>query len=458
MKNFQEMYKEKLRTAEEAVRIVKSGDWIDFAMFNGKPVVCDRALAARKEELKDINIMAAVTIPPVPEVVLKDPQGEVFTYNDQHFSLLTRILQQQCKGVFYQPTLYGESELYMRYAQSDPSKLGTNLRDVFFCQVTPMDKDGFFNWGLHNSCCYLQATTAKACILEVNENIPYCYGGNMERIHISEVTYVVEGENTPLAELPEVSPTDTDRKIAENVLSYLKDGDCIQLGIGGMPNILGKMISETDLKDLGGWTEMLVDAYLTMHEKGKLTNKYKSWDKGKGAWTFCMGSQKLYDWVDRNPSLASYPSNYTNDPKVIAQIDNFISVNNCVEVDLYGQVSSESAGIRQISGTGGQLDFVTGAYLSNGGKSFICFRSAFEDRKTGQASSRVVPALPPSSIVTVPRTQVHYLVTEWGKVNLAGCSTWERAERIISISHPDFRDELIKQAETMKIWRRSNRI
>ena len=125
---------------------------------------------------------------------------------------------------------------------------------------------------------------------------------------------------------------------------------------------------------------------------------------------------------------------------------------------MYGQVSSESAGIRQISGTGGQLDFVTGAYLSKGGKSFICFRSAFEDRKTGQAASRVVPALPPSSIVTVPRTQVHYLVTEWGKVNLAGCSTWERAERIISISHPDFRDELIKQSETMKIWRRSNRI
>lgn len=225
-----------------------------------------------------------------------------------------------------------------------------------------------------------------------------------------------------------------------------------------MPNAVGDLIAHSNVRDLGMHTEMLVDAYLTMHEKGKLTNKYKSWDKGKGAWTFCMGSQKLYDWVDRNPSLASYPSNYTNDPKVIAQIDNFISVNNCVEVDLYGQVSSESAGTRQISGTGGQLDFVTGAYLSNGGKSFICFRSAFEDRKTGQAASRVVPALPPSSIVTVPRTQVHYLVTEWGKVNLAGCSTWERAERIISISHPDFRDELIKQAETMKIWRRSNRI
>lgn len=154
--------------------------------------------------------------------------------------------------------------------------------------------------------------------------------------------------------------------------------------------------------------------------------------------------------------MASYPVDYTNDPAIIARIDNFISVNNCVEVDLYGQVSSESAGIRQISGTGGQLDFVTGSYLSKGGKSFVCFRSSFTDKTSGHSHSRVVPALPTGGIVTDPRTQVHYLVTEYGKVNLAGCSTWERAEKIISIAHPDFRDELIKQAERMKIWRRSN--
>ena len=166
-----------------------------------------------------------------------------------------------------------------------------------------MDKDGFFNWGLHNSCCYLQATTAKACIVEVNENIPYCYGGNMERIHISEITYVVEGENTPLAELPEVSPTDVDRKIAENV-SYLKDGDCIQLGIGGMPNILGKMISETDLKDLGGWTEMLVDAYRDMYESGRMTGKHKKFDTGKINYTFALGNKKLYECMDPFPQVS----------------------------------------------------------------------------------------------------------------------------------------------------------
>ena len=155
--------------------------------------------------------------------------------------------------------------------------------------------------------------------------------------------------------------------------------------------------------------------------------------------------------------MASYPSNYTNEPSLIAQIDNFISINNCVEVDLYGQISSESSGFRQISGVGGQLDFVTGAYLSRGGKSFICLSSSFTDKKSGKVKSRVVPTLPTGSIVSAPRMQAHYLVTEWGKVNLAGCSTWERTEKIISIAHPDFRDDLIKQAEIMKIWRRSNK-
>ena len=205
-------------------------------------------------------------------------------------------------------------------------------------------------------------------------------------------------------------------------------------------------------------TEMLVDAYLTLYEQGKLTNKRKVLDKGKGAWTFCLGSRKLYDWVDVNPSLAAYPVDYTNDPAVIAQMDNFISVNNCVEVDLYGQISAESAGVRHISGTGGQLDFVTGSYLSRGGKSFICFRSSANDKKSGRNSSRVVPTLPTGGIVTDPRSQVHFLVTEWGKVNLAGCSTWERAEKIISIAHPDFREDLIKEAEKMNIWRRSNKV
>lgn len=456
LSKYQEMYKEKLRTAEEAVSIVKSGDWIDYAMFNGKPVVCDRALGARKDELKDIKIMAAVTIPPIPEVVAKDPKGEVFTYNDQHFSLLTRIMQQQCGGVFYQPTLYGESELYMKYAESDPAKVGTQLRDVFFCQVTPMDKDGYFNWGLHNSCCYLQATKAKACIVEVNENIPYAYGGNMERIHISQVTSVVEGENTPLAELPEITPTDVDRKIAANVLEYLKDGNCIQLGIGGMPNILGKMISETDLKDLGGWTEMLVEAYMHMYESGRMTGKYKKFDTGKINYTFALGNKNLYEWMDHNPAIASCSVGYVNHPTQLCQIDNLVSINQALQVDLYGQVNAESSGFKQISGNGGMSDFVLGAFWSKGGRSFICLPSTHTN-KDGSVISRIVPNFEIGSITTVTRQMVNFVVTEYGCVSLKTCPTWYRAEKLISIAHPDFREDLIKEAEKRKIWRQSNK-
>ena len=440
-------YQGKVVTPEQAVQVVQSGDWVDFGFGMGQPILLDAALAKRKEELQDVKIRGGLALAP-RQVVACDPERETFTYASWHFSGYERQLHDRnlCN---YIPMLYRNKPMFYRQEVSV---------DVAMISVAPIDQHGFFNFSLTNSATKAILETAKIVIVEVNNCLPYAAGGQEEGIHISEVDYIVEAGDIPLAQLPSAPADEIDTQVARYIVEEINDGATIQLGIGGMPNAVGDLIAHSNVRDLGMHTEMLVDAYLTMHEKGKLTNKYKSWDKGKGAWTFCMGSQKLYDWVDRNPSLASYPSNYTNDPKVIAQIDNFISVNNCVEVDLYGQVSSESAGIRQISGTGGQLDFVTGAYLSNGGKSFICFRSAFEDRKTGQASSRVVPALPPSSIVTVPRTQVHYLVTEWGKVNLAGCSTWERAERIISISHPDFRDELIKQAETMKIWRRSNRI
>ena len=456
MGDFLKMYKEKLVTADEAVKKVKSGDWIDWAMFNGKPVELDKALAARKDELNDIKIMAAVTVPPVPEVIMKDPHGEVFTYNDQHFSLLTRIMQDQCDNVFYQPTLYGESDLYVLNGRYDTIKIGTPLRDHFMCQVGPMDKDGYFNWGLHNSCCYLQAIHSRNIILEVNNNIPYAFGGSMERIHISQIQAVVEGNNTPLAELPVVTPTETDKKIAEHVLAHLKDGDCIQLGIGGMPNVLGKMISQSGLKDLGGWTEMLVDAYHDMWNAGVMTGMKKNFDLGKINYTFALGGKPLYDWIDHNPALASCSVGYVNHPTRLAQIDNLISINQALQVDLYGQVNAESSGFKQISGNGGMSDFVLGAYWSKGGRSFICLPSTHK-KKDGTIESRIVPNFDIGSITTVTRQMVNFIVTEYGAVSLKTCPTWYRTEKLISIAHPDFRDNLIKEAEKRKIWRQSNK-
>ena len=164
----------------------------------------------------------------------------------------------------------------------------------------------------------------------------------------------------------------------------------------------------------------------------------------------------MYDYMDDNPELMSAPVDYTNDIRSISAIDNFISINNAVDLDLFGQVNAETAGIKHISGAGGQLDFVLGAYLSNGGKSFICCSSTFKT-KDGQLKSRILPTLNPGSVVTDTRANIHYLVTEYGKVNLKGLSTWQKAEAIISVAHPDFRDELIKEAEKMHIWRRSNK-
>ncbi len=443
--NFASEYKAKLRSAEEAVAVVQSGQWVDYGMGLGQPVLLDAALARRKPELKDVKVRGALALAP-RRIINADPEREAFTYSSWHFSGYERKLHDNdlCN---YIPMIFRNKPRFYR----------NNLEvDVAMISVAPMDKHGYFSFSLTNSATRAILEKAKTIILEVNKNLPIARGGQEDCVHISEVDFIVEG-NSDLPELPASPPDEVDQKVAELIVEEIVDGATIQLGIGGMPNAVGSLVAESDVKDLGMHTEMLVDAYLTMHEKGKLTNKFKGVDKGKGTWTFCVGTKKLYDWVDNNPALATYPVDYTNDPAVIASHDNFISVNNCVEVDLYGQVSAESAGTRHISGTGGQLDFVTGAYLARGGKSFICFRSTYTHKKDNRLSSRVVPTLPSGGIITDPRTQVHYLVTEWGKVNLAGCSTWERAERIISVAHPDFRGELIKQAEQLKIWRRSNR-
>ncbi len=456
-RDYMQMYKEKLCTPEKAVSMIEPGDWIDYAMFNGKPVACDKALAARKDELSDIRLTVAVTVPPIPEPVMKDPAGEVFTYEDLQFSAATRIMQKNCGGVFYHPVAFGEAECYYDGVWNDVEKIGTKPRKAFYIRTTPMDKNGFFNFGIHNSVSYAQIINTPNVIVEVNDNIPKCLGGAMEQVHISEVTHIVESENEPLYTLPKIEGTEVDRLIAEHVMHHLKDGCCIQLGIGAMPNLVGKMIAQTDLKDLGGNTEMLVDAYMDMFEAGKLTNRRKTSDLGRTVYTFALGSQELYDWMDNNTAIASYNVGYANHPTRLAQIDNLISINQALQVDLYNQVNAESSGFSQISGNGGMSDFVNGAFWSKGGRSLICLPSTFT-RKDGTLVSRIVPYFEPGTISTVSRQMVNIIVTEYGWVSLKGDATWTRAEKIISIAHPDFRDGLIKEAQKMKIWRRSNKI
>jgi butyryl-CoA:acetate CoA-transferase len=250
--------------------------------------------------------------------------------------------------------------------------------------------------------------------------------------------------------------TDVDKAVAKLIVEEIPDGACLQLGIGGMPNAVGSMIAESDLKDLGVHTEMYVDAFVDIAKAGKITGARKNIDRYRQVYGFGAGTKKMYDYLDENPEMMSAPVSYTNDIRSIAALDNFISINNAVDIDLFGQINAESAGTKHISGAGGQLDFVLGAYLSKGGKSFVCFSSTFKD-KNGELHSRIMPTLNPGSIVTDTRANTHFVVTEYGKVNLKGLSTWQKAEALISIAHPDFRDELIAEAEKMHIWRRSNR-
>ena len=447
IKSYTKEYAEKFVTAEEAVKVVKSGDWVDYGWTTITPVALDKALAARADELEDVKVRGGILMW-VPEIFKVENVADHFTWNSWHMSGIERKAINQ-GFAFYAPVRYSELPRYYREH--------IKHLNVAMFQVAPMDEHGYFNFGPNASHLMAVCECADVVIVEVNENVPRCLGGFEEGIHISQVDYIVQGDNPTMAEMGAgAPPTDVDKEVARLIVEEIPNGACLQLGIGGMPNTVGSMIAQSDLKDLGVHTEMYVDAFVDIAKAGKITGAKKNLDRGRQVYAFGAGTKKLYDYLNENPACMSAPVDYTNDIRTIAALDNFMSINNAVDIDLFGQVNAESAGTKHISGAGGQLDFVLGAYLSKGGKSFICCSSTFKS-KDGQLQSRIRPTLAPGSIVTDTRANTHYVVTEYGKVCLKGMSTWERAEALISIAHPDFRDELIAEAEKLKIWRRSNR-
>ena len=447
--DFSEEYRQKLVSADEAVKVINSGDWVDYGWCTGTPDVLDKALAKRTDELINVNLRGGILLRPLA-VFEREDAGEHFTWNSWHMGGFERkLIARGCS--YYVPIRYSELPRYYRDLEVKD--------DVALLQVAPMDKHGFFNFGPNASHLGAVCETAKKIIVEVNPNMPRCLGGTETGVHISKVTYVVEGNSAPLIQLAGGGPaTDVDKKVAELIVDQIPNGACLQLGIGGMPNAVGSLIAESDLKDLGVHTEMYVDAFVDIAKAGKINGSRKQLDKGRQVYAFGAGTQKMYDYLNDNPECMSAPVDYTNDIRSISALDNFISINNAVDIDLFGQVNAESAGVKHISGAGGQLDFVLGAYLSKGGKSFICLSSTFFNKKTGQLESRIRPTLENGSIVTDTRANVHYLCTEYGCVNLKGLTSWEKAEALISVAHPDFREELIREAEKLHIWRRSNKI
>ena len=445
--DFSQEYKEKLVSADEAVKIVKSGDWVDYGWCVATPEALDQALAKRTDELVDVKLRGGILLK-TPAVFEREDAPEHFSWNSWHMGGIERkLIARGC--AYYAPIRYSELPRYYRE--------NINPANVAMFQVAPMDAHGFFNFGPSASHMMAVCETSAHIIVEVNENMPRCLGGFEEGIHISRVDHIVEGNNPPIGELGGgAAATEVDQAVARLIVDEIPNGACLQLGIGGMPNAVGSLIAESDLKDLGVHTEMYVDAFVDIARAGKITGSKKNIDRFRQTFAFGAGTKKMYDYLNENPEVMSAPVDYTNDIRQISALDNFISINNAVDVDLYGQVNAESAGTKQISGAGGQQDFVLGAYLSKGGKSFICVSSTYTT-KTGELKSRIVPTLTPGSIVTDTRPNTHYLVTEYGKVCLKGLSAWERAEAIISIAHPQFRDELIKEAEKMHIWRRSQK-
>ncbi len=441
---FDQEYRSKCITAAQAAALVKSGDWVDLAGTINFPILIDRALAARRDELSDVKLRGATVAGPIACVEC-DPEGEHFTYHSWHMSGYERKLAD--RGLcFFEPMLFRNYYWYFE------NFLKVNV--AFVC-VTPPDEKGYFNFSVASGTASAAVHAADVVVVEINENLPRIFGGQGESLHISEVDFIVEGPHPPLVETAAREPTETDLQIARHVIPAIPNGATIQLGIGGVPDALGTLIAESDLKDLGMHTELCTDAFLHLFEAGKLTNRCKTINRGKGVFGMASGTQPLYDWLRENPGFVTFPIHYVNDPYVVACHDNFISINSCVAIDLFGQISSESAGFRHISGTGGQVDFVTGAAMSKGGKSFICTASTFTDKK-GLTHSKIVPHFS-GDIITTPRCQAYYIATEHGVVNLAGLTVWQRAESLISIAAPQFREELVRAAEEQHIWRRSNR-
>lgn len=439
-------YKKKLITPEKAASFVKNGDRIHFGTGCGTVVDIDKALAKRATELRDVQIMTTVGIRQEPfETYKATTSNDQVRFASAHFSAFDRAMNKDGR-CWYIPMLFCEL----------PYLWGANNStiDIAYFQVAPMDEHGNFNIGPQVADMWGVIKHAKMKIVEVNKNMPIAHGYQTQ-LNLYGIDYVVEGSNSPLAELPIKEPSPIDEAIANHVVKNIKSHCTIQLGIGSLPLCIGKKIAESDIRNVEAHTEMFTDAYVDLFEAGKLTGN-KPIDKGKAVYTFAGGTKKLYDFIDDNPICCSAPVDYVNLIETIAKIPNFISVNSCIAVDLYGQVCSETSGVQQISGTGGQLDFVLGAFQSVGGHSFLCTPST-RVRPDGTKVSLIAPFLPQGAIVTTPRMATDYIVTEFGAVSLKGKTTWERAEALISIAHPDFQDDLIKAAEKNGIWKNSSK-
>jgi len=418
-------YKKKVVTADEAVRHIKSGDRVVFGHAAGEPKVLVEALVRNASLYKNVEIVHMVALGKGeycnPEYV------ENFTHNALFAGASTRKAIAEGRAIFTPchfsriPSLFKDKVLPV---------------DVALIMVSTPDEHGYCSYGVSVDYTKPAAECATIVIAEVTPNMPRTYGDSF--IHVSEIDYIVESDSTP-ALLNPPTLTETDEKIGEYIAELINDGDCLQLGIGAVPDAILNFL--TDKKNLGIHSEMFSDGVVTLVEKGVINCSKKNFHPGKMVVTFLMGSERLYKFANNNPMIEMYPVDYVNNPSVIAQNDNMVSVNSALQVDFTGQVVSDTIGYKQYSGTGGQLDFVRGASWSKNGRSILAFSST----AAGGKLSRIVAHIDEGASVTTPRADTHFIVTEYGVADLRGKSVVERGKSLIKIAHPDFREELSRQ-------------
>jgi itaconate CoA-transferase len=431
---FRGEYQKKLTSPAKAVEYIPHESTIVHGMGTGEPPALLGAIAdrVRAGELKGIKIFSLLPMEHVGRTLLVPDLSDRLSAYCWFVSGADRELV-KCGLNHFVPNEFHQIPRLIR----DFMKV-----DVTVTTVSPMDKAGFFSFGTVNDFISTAARYTKRLIVEVNRHMPRVFGDSL--LHVSEVDAIVEND-LPLIEIVPAAPKPEAEAIGHIIAEMVPDGATLQLGIGGIPNAVCLHLESH--KDLGIHTELFCPGMMHLIQKGVITGRRKNLHCHKHVFTNALGDRAMYEFMDDNPSMESYPVSHTNDPHVIAQNDHMISINSTIEVDILGQCNSEYLGGFEFSGTGGQLDYVRGAFNSRGGKSIIAFYSTAHNGEV----SRVVHRFKPGTVVTTPRMDAHILVTEYGAVNIKGKSTRERALDIISIAHPCFRDDLLKQAENMRL-------
>jgi itaconate CoA-transferase len=435
MRTYRDDYLRRLTTPEKAVERIREGDAVVHGVTIAEPPALLGALAARvrADDLQTVS---------------------VYSFNPQKHAADTYLALDIQDRVFARTWFLGPSarrlaavglvQFIPSYLHQVPRFLRENMSvDVCLTTVSPMDKAGYFSFGTANDMTSTAARLARTLLVEVNENMPRVFGDSM--IHVSEVDAVVEN-TVPLMQMPPPEPREKDAVIGRLVAEIVPDNAVLQLGIGALPNAICPFLEHH--RDLGIHSELFGPGMKDLIIKGVVTGRTKTLHPRKHVFSVAYGTNDTFAFMNDNPSLESYPSDYVMDPAVIAKNDNMVAVNSIIQVDLTGQCNAEYLAGQMYSGAGGQLDFVRGAYAAKNGKSVMTFYATAKN----DTISRVVPYLDMNAAVTTPRMDVQYLCTEYGLVNLKNKSVGERARDIISLAHPRFRDELTREAERMLLF------